>query len=323
MVTVSISETFDLSTKAGKLGLIGIHTPPRSLVEIHYGPLMSNYRKIRFLGCDVVLACASTLPLDPLKVGDGQDLFNPADSMNPILYKAISNDSFETLVAKIKGANNVQPSALGSSVSRVESVDGTTTTFDDFDVYYGILSAQFGWRKSMPQTGMVMRNLKPLMYPLLSDIGPVNIASNANGLFADQQIMPNLVITSNLTSGRVARGKAQRAPALPLWSGLNNTGAGGTIVPVPTEFPTTFVAGVIVPPCHTNGSVLYYRLRVTWHIRFEGLVPYTEHMGFANFEYAGSATYWADYNQSKDPEKALEKDTSTVSTNGFDIEKVM
>ncbi|ANC51533.1 putative capsid protein [Bovine faeces associated smacovirus 1] len=317
MPTVHISETFDLSTKAGKLGLIGIHTPPRSLVELHYGPLMSNYRKIRFLGADVVLACASTLPLDPLKVGDGATLFNPADAMNPILYKAVSNNSFETLVAKIKGALPVLPSSAGSSIDRTENIDTSTTNYDDFDVYYGILSATFGWKKSMPQTGLVMRNLRPLMYPLLSDIGN-DIMSASGNIVQDSTISNNRDTTSYSGIGRIARGKAQRAPALPLWQGIQSNS--GILSPIPSTFPTTYVGAVIVPPCHTNGSVTYYRLRITWHIRFEGLCPYTEHSPFANFQMAGGATYWADYTGSS---KDFEHDESTLSTNGFEIEKVM
>lgn len=319
MPTVHISETFDLSTKAGKIGLIGIHTPPRALVEAHYGPLMNNYKRIRFLGCDVVLACASTLPLDPLKVGDGANLMNPADAMNPILYKAVSNNTFETMVAKIKGASAVLPSSAGSSVVRQESVDTTTNTYDDFDVYYGILSTGTGWKKSMPQTGLAMRSLKPLMYPVLTDIGNVLI-SQAGGFTQDPVIATNQDYSTTLGNGRVARGRAQVAPALPLWAGLERTNGGNPIVPTPTVFPTTFVAGIIVPPCHTNGSIMYYRLRVTWHIRFEGLVSYMEHSSIATYELNGAQTYWADYANTKDD---FEHDESTVATNGFEIDKVM
>lgn len=316
MPTVHISETFDLSTKANKLGLIGVHTPPRSLVELHYGPLMNNYRKIRFLGCDIVLACASTLPLDPLQVGvSSANYVHPADAMNPILYKAVSNDSFETIVAKMKGATPVLPSSNGSSINRVEGADAGD--LDDFDIYYGLLSNSGGWRKSMPQTGLVMRNVQPLMYPLLSDIGNTIMSSSGN-IVQDSIILPTADVTQYQGIGRIARGKAQRAPALSLWQGLSGTTVTG-INPIASTFPTTYVAGIIVPPCHSSGWLMFYRLRITWHIRFEGLVSYQDHSSFATYAWNGAATQWEDYSVAKD----FEKDESTVSTNGFDLEKVM
>lgn len=341
MVTVRISETYDLSTKLNKIGVLGIHTPPRDLIAVHYAGLMQNHKKIRFLGCNVAFAPAATLPLDPLQVSEtGQSLVYPADIMNPVLYKAVSNDSFDAITTRIYGAGDVVPSSNGSSLSRDSGISDDVTSaglvawenFDDFDIYYGILSTENGFKKMPQQAGFVMRNLVPLAYPLLSQFGNVNLPQGndprvvpaepgtyVNGSGQTILTFPN---TSNQTLGRYFRGKAVRAPALPLWSGWS----GGNGSPArdatlqPTAFPTSYVGAIIVPPCHNMGSIMYYRLRITWTIRFEEVCSSRELMPFyGGYNYVGQTMYWSDYASSA----KMEQVGSLVDSSGFDLEKVM
>ena len=65
-VFVKVSETYDLSTKTNKMGMLGIHTPDGKLVYSMWRGLFENFRKMRFVSCDVAMACASMLPADPL-----------------------------------------------------------------------------------------------------------------------------------------------------------------------------------------------------------------------------------------------------------------
>lgn len=344
-VTVRISETYDLHTKRNKIGLLGIHTPPRELIAVHYAGLMQNHKKMRFLGCNVAFASASTLPLDPLNIADdGELLMHPADIMNPVLYKAVSNDSFDALTTRIYGAGNIQPSSTGSSLvgdtgiyddPQASSQNPWTNFENDFDVYYGILSTENGFKKMPQQAGFTMKNLTPLAYPLLSQFGNVNLPQGNDPRVVPAQREPYKVTvqgedvwttdypnTSNQTLGRYFRGRAVRCPALPLWSGWS----GGNITTPkdatlqPTTFPVSYVGAIIVPPCHNTGSVMFYRLRITWTIRFEQVCSSRELMPFfGGYNYVGQTMYWSDY----DASQKMEKTGSLVDSSGFDIEKVM
>ena len=53
MVFVRVSETYDLSTKVGKMGIVGIHTPKGNLITRHYGGLAQNFKYAKFVSCSV------------------------------------------------------------------------------------------------------------------------------------------------------------------------------------------------------------------------------------------------------------------------------
>ncbi|QTZ20014.1 capsid protein [Porprismacovirus canid8] len=188
MVSVKVSETYDLSTKVNKMGIVGIHTPVGTLVERMWSGLVRQYGKFRFKSCDVAMACASMLPADPLQVGVEAGSIAPQDMFNPILYKAVSNDTMDTFLQYIQGKGfTTTVSSTGTNVNRgsiigvndetFTDVDGTTAV-DQFSMYYGLLSDPRGWRKAMPQEGLVMSNLKPLVYNVVNSYG-LNQASGA------------------------------------------------------------------------------------------------------------------------------------------------
>lgn len=180
MVSVKVSETYDLSTKVNKIGIVGIHTPVGTLVERMWSGLVRQYGKFRFKSCDVAMACASMLPADPLQIGVEAGAIAPQDMFNPILYKAVSNDTMDTFLQYIQGHAFATGSAVGDSINHGSlvgdndnaflGVDGTTV-IDQFSMYYGLLSDPKGWRKAMPQQGLVMRNLKPLVYNVVNAYG--------------------------------------------------------------------------------------------------------------------------------------------------------
>lgn len=327
MVTVKLAETFDLSSAREKLGLIGIHTPPRALLERHYGGLMNNYKFIRFKKCDVYFASVATLPLDPLAIGVSLGQVNPSDIMNPVLYKAVSNDSWETVIARIYGGYDMVAGTDGSSVTMAE---GLTPSSDppvgmtDFGIYYGILSNSPDWRKAMPQVGFEMHGLTPLMYALLLDMGPNAIpSSNDKGY---NRILGNTYegggnsdSSSSTANVTYLRGRPSMAPPFPLWSGVR-AGANPDPGPVATSFPKTFVGAIIVPPCHTSGTRLYYRLRIVWTVEFVGLTSHQNISTFLEMNNNGIASYLNNYTAAN---KSLEDSLDVVDSSGFKIEKVM
>lgn len=178
MVTVSISETYDLHTVVDKMTLIGIHTPRKELIMKMYPGLCMNFKHFRILGQNVVLSTAQQLPLSVQDVGLDVGQVHPQDIMNPILYKAMSNDSWSTLEARLQGIYQengyVPDNPVSGSMATVEN-DNVTGLNDEKGVYYSLLSNRDGWRVASLQAGVEMRNLVPLVFEKLythSVMGP-------------------------------------------------------------------------------------------------------------------------------------------------------
>ena len=184
MVTVRISETYDLSTKVGKMGIVGIHTPTGSLIDKMWPGLVLQYKKMRFAKCDVAMACASMLPADPLQIGVEAGSIAPQDMFNPILYKAVSNDSMSNILGYLMGAsygaNTAFPNVDKGSIVDINDtnfnsgVSDGPVSYDQFKMYYGLLADADNWRKAMPQAGLTMRDLYPLVYQVIHPFGTNN-----------------------------------------------------------------------------------------------------------------------------------------------------
>ena len=224
---VKVSETYDLSTKVGKMGMLGIHTPDGRLVYNMWKGFYQNYRKMRFVSCDVVLACASMLPADPLQVGVEAGDIAPQDMFNPILYKAVSNDSMTVLLNRIyAGAHR---SGNTDWVGKNSVTDDNDTVFkfdstrdvDQFAIYYGLLADAGGWKKAMPQAGLSMSKLRPITWSLLASQGQPNVSGYLSDLVAypdDGSSVAgssgNVMATKTRELGRFLRGPSCLMPAI-------------------------------------------------------------------------------------------------------------
>lgn len=343
MVFVSVSETYDLSTKANKMSLIGIHTPPLAFVRKMWPGLFLNFKMVKFDSCDISLACASVLPADPSQIGVESGAIAPVDMLNPILYKAVSNESMSTLETRLAGLypNSTDASTKGQSV--VASKENATNLDDEFPVYYGLLSNRDGWRVSMPQQGLSMIGLRPLVFEKLynngtmSGLHPNTGGDNYPGLRADGTVFAQDVYA--------VRGNARPMPAMnttvfPTGSlGTNGIlpaiadetiGTGENIGPIPLvgqtatpAVPPIYVGCIVMPP--SKLQTLYYRLVVRWHVSFSGLRPISEITNFPSGLSAVSRdTYFTDYTfgQAVSPSKVI-ADTGMVSTADASIEKIM
>lgn len=172
---VKVTETYDLSTQTNKMGFIGIHTPDGKLVYNLWSGLFKNFKKYQFKSCDVTMACASMLPADPLQIGVESGDIAPQDMFNPILYKAVSNDSMSSLLNRLyagQAAVNVQiaKNSVVAQNNETFGYDGDNDV-DQFAMYYGLLSESHGWKKAMPQAGLQMRGLRPLAFMMSTNYG--------------------------------------------------------------------------------------------------------------------------------------------------------
>ena len=202
MVFVKVSETYDLSTKIGKMGIVGIHTPDSDLITRHYAGFIQNMKFAKFVKCDVAMACASMLPADPLQIGMEAGSIAPQDMFNPILYTAVSNDSMSNILGFIQGHDDSIKSLVKSSI--VDIQDGAfknsdNVAVDQFNMYYALLSDADGWRKAMPQAGLEMRGLVPVVFGVSANTGmlpALNSAQNSPAVPGVRMVCPLLRLWS-------------------------------------------------------------------------------------------------------------------------------
>jgi hypothetical protein len=328
-LNVTVSETYDLSTKIGKMALLGIHTPRQDIITRTWPGLLMQFKYVRPVSCDVRMACASMLPADPLQVGTETGQIAPTDMFNPILYTAVSNDSMSTLEGRLhylerQTLNNLK----GPSVI---SDNDDVTKADNERVYYTLLSDKHGWRHAMPQQGLEMTNLRPLVYSVLAVNGqPRTLASMEHQ--ADYADYPTGGVNSDNQSDSLAtglvgrfRGAPQPMPRIPTTNFSTHRLAAGFDGAVSTQTSTgladidpIYVAMIVMPPAKL--TTMYYRLVVDWNLEFSGLRSQNEINGFAGLEDAADTYYHSDYNTQS---KSMTVKAGLADTKDADLNLVM
>jgi hypothetical protein len=328
MVTVSISETYDLSTKVGKMALIGVHTPTFDIIRQQYPGLLMNSKYLRFVSCDVALACASTLPADPQQIGLEAGAIAPQDMFNPILYKAVSNDSMTTLERRLAYLGAHPDSASATGYTAVVSNDDVTDA-DNFAVYYGLLSDRDGFRTAMPQMGLNMTGLVPIVFERYYNNGTNDVpdASSVSGLTGATEYASD--VSEPVTVGSF-RGAGHPMPRINCTSlvGTGGTTAGfkslnGDIGPrneqddTPT-LPPVYVAAIVMPPAKLTR--MFYRMVVRWRIQFSEVRPLSDIASFSSIADLGNLTYHSDYvTQSAKMSRTL----GMVDASNAELDKIM
>lgn len=322
MVTVAISETYDLKTTPNKMSVLCVHTPDNAILKNAYPGLHMNYRFMKFEKCDVKIACASMLPADPLQVGTASGDIAPEDLFNPILYKAISTEGMSNLEKRLMAMANGD---IGGNDIDGQSVDGSTDFFalggTDFQRYYALLSNPSGWKMANPQAGLRMDGLYPLVYETWSNLGEGGEYPAVDGSGYEKT-------TPGQMTSKSFRGSAHRMPRVPTTiytgktganAGLSGLVAGNNQLDVPT-LPTIPVACVIMPPSKLHA--LYYRMVVRWYVTYSDVRPLSDITNFEGLAYISGTTYGSDYTYAKDSPDAERSDM--VDSTGVDsITKVM
>lgn len=329
MPTVQIRETYDLSTTVNRMGLIGIHTPSMNLLKRLYPGFCLNYKKVRCDKMDMALAAASLLPADPLQVGTEAGDIAPQDLFNPILYRAVSTDSFNTIMNRIYGMSDLL--VEGSLATPGTVGNDPFTGMNSYNCYYALLSED-GWAKAMPQTGFSMRNVVPLVYEVLNTFGNTYMPSNPASL--------NYVNTvgnagnESATSGvaQTFRGNSRPMPAIPTIGGMTSVTlqtsttediakAGDWTVPVgmTNNIPKTFCALVCLPPAKLHK--LFFRVTIVWTVTFFDVCSTVERGTLGQINNLGVATYSNQIIETTS--KVLDNENSTVDTRDVNAEMIM
>lgn len=344
MVFVKVRETYDLHTVRNKLTLIGIHTPTGKILAQNYPGLVMQYKHYRPVSADVAIACASLQPADPLQVSTAEGDIAPEDMFNPILYKAVSNEAMSAIESRLAYFNSVTSGLETNGSTAFSDNDTVTGLTDDFNAYYGLLSDTNGWRHAMPQSGLQMRNLKPLVFEKLYNLGALPLQAGSGRATDSQNDSGYVLGTGNTGSSLNAyaiRGNAKPMPALPTGVYPANTttnsqvqpgfsGSTGSLdasavtIPVNAQciIPSMRVmcGCIIMPPSRLHE--LYYRMVVEWTVEFTDLCSYSDRMTMGGLADLGAGTHYIDYSYSAKDGSKMDNDASMVSAS-VDIEKVM
>lgn len=340
MVFVKVRETYDLHTVRNKMSVIAIHTPKPDIIKRNFPGLLMQCKTYRPYCCDVRLACASVLPMDPLGVGTTEQDVAPEDLFNPILYSALTNIGMSQLEARINVLAEADSSVSGADVSG-DSANVDTDTFtnksDEFNIYYGLLSNAHGWKHAAPQSGLSMSGLRPLVYEMLYNVGDVG---TINPRTADQYSAPDADGTKGLHYTHSIRGNAKPLPMINCTSysvaaQMNpfkpDTQGDTTELPAFKEQDVPWInvvcAGIIIPPSRLHE--LFYRMVIEWTIEFSGIRPIGEVTTWNGLENIGTNTHYQNYDYSSakaaitgTDDSLLSSEAAMVSAN-VDVKKVM
>lgn len=333
MVFVKVRETYDLHTTKNKMTVIAIHTPKPEIIKRNYPGLLMQCKAYRPVSADVRVACASLMPLDVQSVGTAPGDVAPEDVFNPILYKAMSNFGMSQLEARITSMSN-DPVGSGVDVdgnTAMVDVDSVTSLSDEFALYYGLLSETNNWKHASPQSGLEMKDLRPLVWEMVYNVG-----DNALGI-ADHYAAPIADGTAG-SGGFVAKAIRGGSKPMPFINCTYYTGSGvkpgfsdNDAVPANVETGVPWInvvcGAIIIPPSRLHE--LFYRMVVEWTIEFSQIRSLVEIASFSGIGNIGSFTHWQNYNYEStkeaitgSSETLLDNDSCMVASN-VDVEKVM
>lgn len=319
MVYVKVRETYDLHTLRDKISVIGIHTPQSGIIKKNYPGLLMQCKGYRPVSCDVRMACASMLPLDPLGVGTGEGDVAPEDVFNPILYKAVSNWSMSQIETLLHAPG------LDEAGDTLDYINNGITN-DDFAIYYGLLSQTNEWKHANPQSGLSMSNLIPLVYETYQNIGQNGTDGASNPMYGNgkDDTVTNMPV-------QTFRGRSHPLPMLNCTTPAKAS-ANTSIATASAGFPAQIVNGqvdvpapkvmcgiIIVPPSRQHQ--LFYRLVCEWTLEFSQIRSLADIMTFNGLASLGNATHFMSYSFDS---KILTEETAMIDTSeGSEIHKVM
>lgn len=303
MVVRKISEMYDMRTTRGAIGIIGVHTPTAdSIARRWYGEFFT-YRKYRIRSCTISMATAAQLPVDPLGVGTEAGQVAPQDMMNPILYRAVTNDSWNAAINRLYASTGANPDT--NSIRNFANGFSSLSATQQEQAYYAMLSSD-EWRKALPQQGLYMKNVRPLAYEVLQVFGQGAGGNATDAIPGVSATTPQGNATtlgssaSNTNTNRLMRGRARPFPAWPtVYDAVPFDASQDEARISPYSAPRTYVACIIVPPASTAGSLFYYRMKIDWLIEFFEPVSLLDRMNAMQMASDGANTYQRYY--STDP----------------------
>lgn len=286
-------ETYDINTIQNELSILAIHTPQSDTLKRFFHGLYEQYSKMKVLGCNFSIQCASKQELDPTLIGNGQGQIDPRDVLNPILFKACTGEGINALLDQIYNASEeVAPSGslLGSSIA--QHIDANRA----LDAYYSLL-ADGSFRQAHPQRGMVVQGLKPMVHKVVTT-QPFkwSVASGSSGNsnpriagastptatstpplgFGGQSgshegtsdpVNPSVFISNGVTEMPWLDTAYSRIHTFADSTG--ETAGTAKAYSLQANIPRVYMGALVLPPSAGTYTNLYFRITVVWHILFK------------------------------------------------------
>lgn len=170
-------ETVDMNTTSNKPSLLAFHTPIGDTPYKFLEPAFRMYKKYKYIGMDVTIHNAASLPLDiqAFSIDGGTANADPRDVMNPIMFKGChGNDLGQVLNRLYAGLNDI---ITDNGTIDSELADNILSEF-----YYTALGDNT-WRKAPVNSTMRLKGLHPLVYALGTNF-------QINGSLGDTDIGP-------------------------------------------------------------------------------------------------------------------------------------
>lgn len=284
-------ETYDINTIKDELSILAIHTPQSDTLKRFFHGLYEQYSKMKVLGCNFQISCASKQDLDPTLVGFEAGQIDPRDVMNPILFKACTGEGINSLLDQIYNAGekiNPSGSILNASIDQHGSVTSA------LDAYYSLL-ADGSYRQSHPQRGMLVQGLKPMVHkvvttqpfkwnsagrsdnldsPLItgSPTGTQNGTSAGFGAqsgsknFANDPVNPSVFVSDGVTEMPWLDTAFSKIHTYVDGSGVSQ----GSVkaYSLQQNIPRVYMGALVLPPS-AGVQNLYFRITIVWHILFK------------------------------------------------------
>lgn len=330
-VFVNYTETYDLNTVKDKLTVLGIHTPTKaSLIKVCSG-LFQNFKAMKIHSCDVVLGCASQLPMDPLGIGTEPGMVAPQDVMNPILFKPVTGEKLNAILESVYLQNNADVNSISER------------KLGHSNAYYTLLSDN-SFRKCHPQMGLIANGLVPLVHNLAtlrpitgkaynlsvendSGLPQIDYSTTGNGAthgFGDEYMkdisesgtsyVSAHTGTSFISTGAIPLPSFPTVITLPTGTPDNPSTTGN--IPM---IPKVYCGVIVMPPAILQS--LYYRIQVTWHIGFYGFRPSFDAFGIANIVNS-DGLYTERYEAPVTTATASMMDIEDGSVDGFGVQNI-
>lgn len=327
-VTATYQEIYDLSTRAGTLSIVGIHTPqglrPYSMLEGFF----RQYKKFKYNGITrMVLQPAAQLPADPLQVSlEAGETLDPRDLLNPILYHGARGDSINAalnVIYKRSGFTFSTDSTDTIDLSMFTDVDGQVNTNAYVNqMYYSALSDP-SFRKFGVQQVIDLGPFVPLVNRVNASMyfGPQRYAYDRGAVVPDaSQGKPGVVPGSSagqVWDGTIPTTGSETIPTEMTWQQFFTNGT-AELGWMPTRdinaydpdnvnsreeyvvLPKLYMGVLIFPPSYNQR--LYFRCVITHSFSFSDFgtfQPYELSTG------SGNTAYWNNMETSNVSGKAV------------------
>lgn len=175
-------EIVDFHTESATSSVIGIHTPCTDRPVKMLRGFWEQFKKVKYIGCDLALVPAAQLPADPAQVSyaAGEPQIDARDLLNPIMFKGchgndlgvILNEIYTSFPANKLVSDNMimQRVGVGDSVEQNKFDTSNAIVGNDFveALYYRCLTDNT-WSKAHPQRGFRKKGLAPRVYSVATN----------------------------------------------------------------------------------------------------------------------------------------------------------